>query len=221
MNDRCLNPEELADFPAEDPRWSHVDDCPRCQAVMKSFAAFMDPADVPEGADLADAHARLSAALDREIGSGSSVDPGKPKGPEAQVIRPATSFWNPFRVRALAAAAAVVIVAVGLSVTRYGPETPPREPVLRAAGDVAAPFRCEITGLENGGYLLSWPEVEEATSYRVVVYRADLEELMDYDVGDTTSLELELPEDGAFCRVIALRDGDEVKRSEPAYFAGS
>ncbi len=212
MNDRCLNPAELADFPAEDPRWSHVDDCPRCQAVMKSFAAFMDPADVPEGADLADAHARLSAALDREIGSGDS---------NPQVIRPATSFWNPFRVRTLAAAAAVVIVAVGLSMMRYGPEAPPQDPVLRGAGDVAVPFRCEITVLERGVYLLSWPEVEEATSYRVVVYRADLEKLMDREVGGATSLELKLPKGGAFCRVIALRDGDEVARSGPAYFDDS
>ena len=221
MNDRCLNLEELADFPAEDPRWSHVDDCPRCQAVMKSFAAFMDPADVPEGADLADAHTRLSAALNREIGSGGSMDSEDSGSSNAQVIRPATSFWSPFRVRALAAAAAVVIVAVGLSVTRYGPETPPQDPVLRGAGDVVVPFRCEITVLEKGGYLLSWPEVEEATSYRVVVYRADLEELMNHDVGGATSLELKLPKDGAFCRVIALRDGDEVARSGPAYFDDS
>ena len=214
MSDQCLNPEELADFSTEDPRRAHVDDCPRCQSVVKSFTAFMDPADIPEGADLADAHARLSAALDREIGSGESI------GSQAQVIRPAASFWSPFRVRTLAAAAAVVIVAVGLSVTRFGPEVPPQEPVLRDAGDVVAPYRCEITGLENGGYLLSWPEVEEATSYRVVVYSTDLEDLMDHDVEDATSLELELPEGGAFCRVIALRDGDEVKRSEPAYFDG-
>ena len=212
MNERCLNPEELADFPAEDPRRAHVDDCPRCQAVMKSFAAFMNPADVPEGADLADAHTRLSGALDREIGPGDSMDSN------AQVIRPTTSFLSPFRVRTLAAAAAVVIVAVGLSLTRYGPETPPQDPVLRGAGDVVVPFHCEITVLKNGGYLLNWPEVEEATSYRVVVYRADLEKLMDHDVGNATSLELKLPKGGAFCRVIALRDGDEVARSGPAYF---
>ena len=55
-------------------------------------------------------------------------------------------------------------------------------------------------------------------TYRVVVYGADLEELMDHDAGSTTSLELRPPDEAAFCRVIALRDGDEVARSDPAYF---
>jgi hypothetical protein len=178
---------------------------------MKSFAAFMDPADIPESADLADAQVRLSAALAGEIGGDGPVD---------QVLRPASSFWNPFRVRMIAAAAAVVIVAVGLSVTRFGPEIPPQEPVLRGAGDVAAPFRCIVVGLEDGGYRLSWPAVEEAATYRVVIYGADLEELMDHDAGSATSLELRPPDGAAFCRVIALRDGDEVVRSDPAYFGG-
>ncbi len=209
MNDQCLTPEELVDISTEDPRRTHVDDCPRCQAVMKSFAAFMEPVDIPESADLADAQARLSAALAGEIGGDGPVD---------RVLRPASSFWNPFRVRMIAAAAAVVIVAVGLSVTRFGPETPPQEPVLRGAGDVVAPFRCEVLGLGDGGFRLSWPVVEGAVTYRVVVYRADLKELMDHDAGGATSLDLRPLGGAAFCRVIALRDGDEVARSDPAYF---
>lgn len=210
MNNQCPNPEELTDFPIEDPRQAHVDDCPRCQAVLMSFDAFMDPSDVPEGADLADAQAGLSEALAVEIGGSA---------PDGEVVRPASTFWNPFRLRGIAAAAAVVIVAVGLSMVRISSESPSSQgPVLRGAGDMVAPFRCEVTGLEKGGYLLSWQGVEEATSYRVVVYRADLDELMNYDVGGATSHELELLEGGAFCRVIALKDGDEILRSEPAYF---
>ena len=91
MSDRCLKPEELADLvglPLGDPRRAHRDECPRCQALEQSFAAFMDPADVPEEADLADARLRLSEALGDEIGAGS----------RGEVVRPAPTFWTPFRV---------------------------------------------------------------------------------------------------------------------------
>ena len=194
---------------ADDPRRIHVDGCPRCQAVMKSFVAFMDPADVPGAADLADAHARLSDALDREIGTG------------AKVVRPGSGFWTPFRVRMIAAVAAVLVVAVGLSVFRAGPDgLAPGEPVLRGVGAPAVPFRVETIPLESDGFQLRWPGVAEATGYRVVVYGEDLLEITGFDVGLETTFKFEPPIGAAFCRVIALRDGDELERSDPAYFDG-
>ena len=63
MSDRCITPEELAELSADDPRRGHVDGCPRCQAVMKSFVAFMDPADIPGAADLADAQRIQNKAM--------------------------------------------------------------------------------------------------------------------------------------------------------------
>lgn len=209
MSDRCLNPEELADLAADDPRRAHVDACPRCQALLQSYAAFMDPVNVPRGANLEEADSRLAAALDREIGVGG------------EVVRPAASFWTPFRVRTLAAAAAVVIVAVGLSVFQPGSEVAsPDEPVLRGIGAPAAPFRCQMAMLDEGGFRVSWPGIAEATGYRLVVFGEDLTELAEFDVGMETKFELQLPEGAAFCRVIALRDGDELGRSDPAYFDG-
>ena len=208
MSDRCFTPEELAELSADDPRRAHVDGCPRCQAVMKSFVAFMDPADIPKAADLADAHARLSGALEREIGSGPKV------------VRPDSGFWTPFRARMIAAVAAVLVVAVGLSLFRAGPDgMAPGEPVLRGVGTPAAPFRCKVEKSEGvGGYQLTWAGIAEATDYRVVVYGADLEEIVGFDVESGTTFELNPPEGAAFCRVIALRDGDELERSAPAYF---
>ena len=201
MSDRCLKPEELADLTVDDPRRSHLQNCFTCQAVLKSFAGFMDPAAIPEEADLADARVRLSSALDREIGLG-------------EVVRPTSSFWTPFRVRSLAAVAAVVIVAVGLSVVRPGSE----DLVLRGAGEVAVALKCEIVALPTNGYRVSWSAVEEAHAYQVVVYGAGLEELMNYDAGAGVTIDIQPPEGSAFCRVIALHEGDEVARSEPGYF---
>jgi len=210
MSDICLKPEELANFTAEDPRWAHVDDCARCQALLRSYASFVDPVDIPSGADLEDADLRLAAALDREIGMGGS---------DGEVLRPASTFWNPFRVRTLTAAAAVVIVAVGLSLVRPGSEViSPGELVLRGIGAPSAPFRCQMEMLDDGGFRVSWPGIAEATGYRLVVFGEDLEELTGFDVGMKTTFEIQVPKGAAFCRVIALRDGDELGRSDPAYF---
>jgi hypothetical protein len=206
MSDRCLIPEELADLAPDDPRWAHLENCPACQAVAVSLAAFLDPADVPEEADLADADSRLSAVLDQEIGSGRKV------------VRPAPTFWTPFRVRAFAAMAAVLIVAVGLSLVPTSLEGPPQDPVLRGIGAPAAPFHCQMAMLEKGAFRINWPGIAEATGYRVVVYGEDLQELAGFDVGPATYYEMIPPVGAAFCRIIALRAGDELGRSDPAYF---
>lgn len=204
MTDQCLNPEELAELAAEDPRRAHVEGCPRCQAIMTSFASFMDPADIPAGADLKDANARLSAALDREIGGA--------------VVRPAPTFWTPFRVRALASVAAVVIVAVGLSLVRPGSKVMTNsEPVLRGMESPVAPFRIDLARLDDGRFQLNWSPVEEATGYRVVIYGEDLGELAGFEVGAAITFSFEAPVGAAFCRVIAFRDGDELMKSEPVY----
>lgn len=203
MRDGCFKPDELADLAADDPRLAHVEGCPRCQAAVNSFAAFMEPADVPAGAHLADANARLSAALEQEMG----------------VARPAPTFWTPFRVRTFSALAAVLLVAVGLSLFGGGPEVISTDgPVLRGVGAPTAPFRIEMSKQENGEFWLSWPGIEGATGYRVVVYGEDLEAIKGFDAEATTAFKLKPPAGAVFCRVVALKDGDELGTSEPGYF---
>ena len=205
MSDRCLKPEELADLSPDDPRRDHVESCPTCRALAVSLDAFLDPADYPADAELADADSRLSAVLGKEIGS------------VGKVVRPAPAFWTPFRVRTLAAVAAVLVVAVGLSLVRTGPVGPSQEPVLRGIGAPAVPFRCQVTMLENGAFRVNWPDLAEATGYRVVVYGEDLQELAGIDVGPATTYEMVPPAGAAFCRIIALRAADVLGRSDPAY----
>ncbi|MEN8008461.1 MAG: hypothetical protein ABFS42_15740 [Candidatus Krumholzibacteriota bacterium] len=203
MNDGCLKPDELADLTADDPRLAHVEECPRCRAVMMSYQAFMDPADIPAGADLDDAQVRLSAALEQEM----------------EVVRPAPTFWTPFRVRTFAAAAAVLIVAVGLSLFGGGPEVISTDgPVLRGVGASAELFRIDMSKQENGEFWVSWPAIDEATGYRVVIYGEDLEPILGYDAESATAYKFEPPAGAAFCRVIAFRDGDEIGKSDPWYF---
>lgn len=214
MANPCPTLEELtawADLPAGDARRAHLQSCARCQAVVTSYAAFMEPENLPAGADLQDAHDHLSASLDREIGVGGV----------GEVVRPAPSRWRPFSWPSAAAVAAVIVVAVGLSVMRGGIERPPQRDVLRGGPDTAAAFSGEILAGEDSGYRVSWPAAADPeAAYQVVVYGADLAELARYDVGTTTVLNLTPPTGAAFCQVVALRHGDEITRSQPIYFAG-
>lgn len=104
MNGGCFKPDELAGLASEDPRRGHLKKCPRCRSVLKSFAAFEDVAVVPGGADVAEAHARLSAAMEGETGPGEF---GEPEDGGS-----GSSSWAPLRVGAWGAAIAVLIGAL-------------------------------------------------------------------------------------------------------------
>lgn len=63
MNSGCFKPDEFEGLAPDDPRRAHLEKCERCRSVLKSFEAYKDVADVPDGAEVAEAHARLAAAL--------------------------------------------------------------------------------------------------------------------------------------------------------------
>lgn len=62
MNSGCFKPDEFKGLAADDPRRAHLENCLRCRSVLKSFEVYRNVADVPDGAEVADAHARLAAA---------------------------------------------------------------------------------------------------------------------------------------------------------------
>jgi hypothetical protein len=212
MGRTCLDMAQLAAvdwLPADDPRRRHLADCARCRARLAAYRAFESPPGLPEGADLPDAEARLGAFLQQEIGVGE------------EPARPRRRDWR----RPLLALAAVLVVAVGLTLVTDDGEGPPRTPILRGdeeavrqggvrAGALAAASEVDA----DGRVVLSWSAVGDADTYRVVLYGADLSELDSFDAGPATSLTLDpadLPaaEAGLVWTVIALRAGDEVLRS--------
>ncbi|MCP4573781.1 MAG: hypothetical protein GY838_15590 [bacterium] len=209
MTEHCPSVEELGDLrglSADDPRAVHAAACPRCQALLAALDSFLDPTDPPTTSDLPDARTRLDAALEQEI-----------HGTSTNVVRPQPHFWTPFRVRTVAAAAAVLLVAVGLTLVDKDPWIPGSDPVLRGGDETAAPFPCVVEVLDSGDHRLSWPTVAEADAYTVVVFSADLEELARLEAGASVTMEVATPADAAFCHVLALRGGDEIERSEAAY----
>jgi len=229
VSQKCLHPEELADLVEQivkaggldpdrqepDPRqWQHLQSCPRCRALLAAYRAFMEPEDVPLGADLDDARRRLRQALEQEIHFREADDFSPWRRFLGSLVTPA---WRP----ALAAAALLVVVFGIYQVVDPGPghESPP---VLRGERQVQDDV---ITGavakmLADGRYRLSWNAAALVDSYLVIFYDTTLTELAPLSAGAGTELVLDPAGSdqpaGAgprYWRVLGLRAGDEVARS--------
>jgi len=222
MRDRCHTPEELADLsalPDGDPGRRHLAGCPRCQALLVSLEDFLEPRNLPAGADLPDARTRLTAARASGIKGSDAVD----REPAGLVLRPVFRRWSPFRMRALAAVAAVLVLAASLALLRGAADNPRGTPVLRGAGTAEVVFSGAAAPLPGGGYRLGWPALPDAETYQVLIFDQGLVEIARFDTADATRLDLDpadLPAEPGlvFWRVVARRSGDEIARSEPAYF---
>jgi len=183
---------ELLSLPSHDPRRQALTDTPRGRALLAAYEAFLDPPDVPPGADPADAMVRLRAVLDREEALGADrahptgATPDDRVAPRDAETRSAASggrgsdgrgFWSRLWAdRGLAGltpvAAAAVAVAIlvltpspdgtGLRLVRSGTELRGGEPVA------ADPLRLEVHGTADGARL-GWRPVAGAASYEVEI----------------------------------------------------
>jgi hypothetical protein len=228
MRDPCVDEQELAELlaSAEDhPRRKHLDECSRCRARLAAFRAFMDEARVPPGANPAEAAARLDEFRRREI-LGKVLDrPGRGRESEKS---PFARFLS-WHWAAPVAAAALVIAIIGAwqLLENRGPAGPEKM-LLRgekSGSSALAPLVAESAG--GGAVTLSWTTLPEADAYEVTVLGSDLSELRTYPVGQGTSARCSwtLPSDeiallhqgpgGLFWSVRALRQGDEIARSDP------
>jgi len=228
VDQRCFLIEELEfvlSLPDDDPRRRHLDECPRCRALLASYRQFLAPDAAPAGADTADAARRLEAALDREIGAGQMPAPVTPGGESGRTRR----GWPRLLPRgvpqrtALAMAAALALVLVLPHVLPL-PAGSGGERILRgrdaaASGPVLTPPR----SLYGGGLALAWTGAAGADGYRVVLYDTGLAEVATLEAGRDTTLILPAARLTALLEahgellweVVALRGGDELERSRP------
>jgi hypothetical protein len=119
--------------------------------------------------------------------------------------------------------AAAVILIVAIQQIWTATHHAPQELMLRGPGfeAVLPPQTSPPRPLENGGFLLAWQGVEGADAYHVIIYAADLSELVTLDAAGASQLEVDpadLPalaqDDGELLwRVVVLRDGEELSRS--------
>jgi hypothetical protein len=215
---RCLAAEEIAEvlsLGAGHPRRRHLDECPRCRALVTAYHDFLEPAAVPEGARPAEAGTWLSEELARAIGSSSP--PARPARGQSLLQRVGDFFAAPALRPVWAAAAVVVVAGVVLTTLQLRPEG---EPVLRGERPAALALEPAQPG-PAASLRLRWQPLEGADSYQVRVYSTGLEELARLEPVANPEMVLrreQLPPGIApgatlLWRVAALRGGDDVALS--------
>ncbi len=233
MSDRRPTIEELGALAAlagDDARRRAAESDPLTAARLRAFEDFVAPGSLPEGADLADAEARLLVALERELGvplaapreqakTRGAPRPGTGGGWSRFLARVAGPVWRP----ALAVAATLVVVAGAW--TLLAPPGGDGPPLLRGpeapldAGSWDAAPTAEAAA--PGTIRLAWRPAPGATRYAVVFLAPDLRELAQVDGLGGTELVLaatELPAglasgQAVLWRVTAFHEGDEIGRS--------
>ncbi len=216
MNKACIPAVEIgtaATAPPDDPRRRHLASCPRCRALAREYAAFMNPGPLPAAARGDWAATALARRLAQEIGTpGGVIVPLRPR--TRRFALPPRALW---------AAAAVLVACAGIFLARdlaedLNPRVPPGPAILR--GEADAPLALTVTSVAgaSGAWDLAWTAPAGADANVVVLYDAALRELGRRDLGPRTSLALDpraWPEaaSAAYVGVVFLAGGDEVGRT--------
>lgn len=219
MKQNCIDIDQIATvlkLPPDDPRRRHLDECPRCASRSLMYRRFLAGEPVP-GADPASADAHLAAVMKAAIDRRSTEDAGRERG---GFLARATRAW--FGRAAWAGAAVAVVVTVAVmwwkpwttqETVFRGDKTPPgvQQLLLEAPETVA-----------DGGVRLTWHAVDGADSYVVRFRTPELDEIALLGPTADTSLVIfrsTLPQGTppvVLWRVVALQNGDQIRRSRPA-----
>lgn len=186
MKDFCIPPDEIPEIlrrPSGSPEREHLEDCPRCRAVMMAYLEFVEDRSIPPGADLEDAESSLRTAFLASLSPTASTarDDG---GAMPVVDRPRRHPpWSRGLRGIWILAPAIVMLAVGLYVGLRPLDRDSGPDRLRGIAP-AAPGRGMQTilllepGLRSAdGVELRWRSVPAASSYEVVLFGADLADL--------------------------------------------
>lgn len=162
---------------------AHVQDCPRCRALLAQHRAFLEgeagvaPAAAPTASQLAEADATLAAALEREMSGGRAPQAAPVSAPRVAAAEPRASWWQALFAPALRPTwgfAAVLIVAGGVYLgVRPGVE----RAEVRGDSPQAAAVTTLVPVAGDGVVTLAWEPVAGADGYDVVLLATDLSEL--------------------------------------------
>ena len=215
MSGQCYEPEEferLLDLPDDHDDRRHLDNCGVCRAEFDLYQSFMSRKNVPEGADLEDANARLRDFLAKEIGTGAA-------GAGTSAVLNPGRRWNLRRWRPLLAAACIACIAIFINQGNDQRTVSPSGIVRALSGDKPA----LVTGstATSDGFLLTWQGPADADSYEVVVLDTAMQEIdrFEADLSGEYLVEQQakvwLQESGPFLwYLIAKQNGDEIARSK-------
>jgi hypothetical protein len=232
VSDRRIEPEDLGaleGLPTDDPLLRQLESQPRARAQYRAYRDFVAPGDVPEGARVHEAEARLAEVLERELGTPIGRTPEAVPG--ARSAAPARSqggggflslLFGP-RMRPAFALAVMLVVAGGVWI--YTATRQPGEPILRGgtrAGPLGGPVGGVATGrLADGTVRLTWTPSAGAESYAVVFLSPELAEIARVRGITETHLDLRpgalpaglMSRSQVLWRVVAMRGPDELTRS--------
>lgn len=214
MSHRCPEPTELAallDLPEGDERRREAAACPRCDALLRSLAAFMAGDDTIPAAERLAAGQRLSSVVAGLAGAGAAAA-APARGRRRGRTSVAGRRWG--WTAGLAAAAALVVLL-------GGPEPPgdgaPNGRLRGGSPPVPAPLVLEFAAAGDS-LTVAWSPAAGAETYGLELYTADLDTLAILDGLRTTTVrvagDLLPPGDAAaLCRVRAYAGGREVAAS--------
>ncbi len=215
METKCIDIEriaEVAELPADDPMRRHVEDCPRCRNIFRSYQKFLR-AEPVAGVGVEAARRKLDALISTKVGERSAASQ-RSSASFSSVLR---GLMRPAPL--VVAGAALVVVAVTVWQRSHGPEGILLRdvPTSHTTGLPPADIR------PDGSIRLTWPAVAGADAYQVRIYGPSFTEIYRHpDVTETSvvidrsSLPADLPPQlDLMWRVYALQAGDVIEISDP------
>lgn len=214
MSEKCFTPDDfdyLLELPDGHEDLRHLDTCPECRSELDLYRSFLSRDNVPDGANLADANARLDNFLEREIGGTSPTilrGPTHSGKPRFDLRR-----WSPVLV---AACLAGVALFVGF---RDDGRMDYPSGVVRDMSTTTPALDISETATADG-FVLTWTGPADADGYQVVVLNTSMVEIDRFTVDLSGEYRLGpdryqwLQDSGPyFWYMVGLRDGDEIARS--------
>ncbi len=214
MTDQCYQPddfERLLELPEDHEERRHLATCAACRTEFALYSSFMSRDNVPAGADLADANARLGDFLAREIADGGTAV-------EAESAPTVGRSWDVRRWSPMLVAACLVCVVIFVKSSDDSGIVSPSGVVRDLSSGVPVLETTEAVTTE--GFVLSWNGPSDADHYQVIVVDVTMAEIarLDGELAGEYWLRRQdhswLGNPGPFLwYVVALRDGDEIARS--------
>ncbi len=215
MSGQCYEPEEferLLDLAGDHDDRRHLEACGVCRAEFDLYQSFMSRENVPEGADLEDANARLRGFLAKEIGTGEA-------GAKPGVILTSDRRWNMRRWSPILAAACIAAVAIFINLGDDQQIVAPSGVVRDMAGDNTGLVAAVSPATD--GFLFTWQGEVGADSYEIVVLDTAMQQIDRFEAGASGEYRIRrqdhpwLRKPGPYLwYLIARQNGDEIARSK-------
>jgi len=223
MDEQCpdlTTIEDIHSLPGNSPQRKHIEKCPRCRALWKSYQTFMAGNDAPATARVAEAEQKMSDFLTQEIFNSADQTT---QGTTPKTILRIKPWWQRSArsaPRTGLLTAAVLVAVIGLSTFLSQNNSQINE--VRQRGENNYPQQTYPAGTvmvsETGLMTLTWSKMSDVKTYQVVLFNIDLDEFHRLKpVPETkTALAPEILDkqtDPVFWTVIGLADDRELART--------